>query len=72
MLRWLPRRGDARVLLLGDCRVDVIEVLDRWLAPDHRYFKIRGGDGDTYIVRQDSTTGEWTRAYFDADPAKGR
>ena len=29
---------------LGDRKVEVQEVLDRWLAPDHRYFKIIGDD----------------------------
>jgi hypothetical protein len=53
-----------RALVLGGRRVEVVEILDRWLAPDHRYFKISGSDGDIYIVRQDSTTGEWTLSVF--------
>jgi len=59
-------RGEEtpRALVLDDRRVEVIEVLDRWLAPDHRYFKIRGDDGDTYIVRQDSRSTEWTLSAF--------
>jgi hypothetical protein len=24
--------------------IEVTEVLDAWLAPDHRYFKVRGDD----------------------------
>jgi hypothetical protein len=50
--------------MLGDRRIAVVEVLDQWLAPDHRYFKVRGDDGDTYIVRQDSSSGEWTLSAF--------
>jgi hypothetical protein len=53
-----------RTLMLGDRRIDVAEVLDQWLAPDHRYFKVRGDDGDTYIVRQDSSSGEWILSAF--------
>ena len=53
-----------RTLMLGDRRIDVAEVLDQWLAPDHRYFKVRGDDGDTYIVRQDRASGEWTLSTF--------
>ena len=53
-----------RALMLGDRRIDVVEVLDQWLAPDHRYFKVRGDDGDTYIVRQDSSSGAWTLSAF--------
>jgi hypothetical protein len=53
-----------RTLVLGEQRIDVVDVLDQWLAPDHRYFKVRGGDGDTYIVRQDNRSGEWTLSVF--------
>ena len=53
-----------RVLVLGDRRVAVVDVLDRWLAPDHRYFKILGDDGDLYIVRQDVASGEWRLTMF--------
>jgi hypothetical protein len=38
--------------------------MDQWLAPDHRYFKIRGDDGDLYIVRHDVASGEWTLTMF--------
>jgi hypothetical protein len=34
-------------------------VLDAWLAPDHRYFKLRGADGDTYVVRHDERSNTW-------------
>jgi hypothetical protein len=42
-------RGEQtpRALILGDRRIVVSEVLDAWLAPEHRYFKLRGDDGDT-------------------------
>jgi hypothetical protein len=54
-------RGEEtpRTLVIGDRRVEVIEVLDRWLAPDHRYFKLKGDDGDVYIVRCSEATHEW-------------
>jgi hypothetical protein len=53
-----------RALVLGERRIDVVDVLDQWLAPDHRYFKVRGGDGDSYIIRQDTSSGEWTLSVF--------
>jgi hypothetical protein len=34
-----------RTLILGDRRIAVAEVLDAWLAVDHRYFKLKGEDG---------------------------
>jgi hypothetical protein len=44
--------------------VDVAEILDRWLSPDHRYFKLRGVDGCVYIVRHDEGSGCWVLTYF--------
>jgi hypothetical protein len=29
-----------RTLILGDRRIVVAEVVDAWLAPDYRYFKV--------------------------------
>ena len=59
-------RGEQtpRVLVLGDRRVAVSYVVDQWLAPDHRYFKMRAEDGDTYIVRQEVASGAWTLTMF--------
>ncbi len=33
--------------------MEVIEVVDAWLVPAHRYFKVAGDDGFTYILRYD-------------------
>ena len=41
-------------------------MLDRWLAPDHRYFKILGDDGATYIIRHDSVSGLWELVLYRA------
>src|SRR5262249_40925158 len=48
---------------LGERVIEVAEVLDRWLAPDHRYFKV-GADGDVYILRNDTTSGGWEMTIF--------
>ena len=54
-------RGEEtpRRLIFDGRAVEVAEVMDQWLAPDHRYFKLRGGDGATYIVRHDTASGAW-------------
>lgn len=54
-------RGDQtpRTLVLGDRRIAVAEVLDAWLAPDHRYFKLRCVDGYTYLLRHDERSDTW-------------
>ena len=60
-------RGEQtpRALQLGDRRIDVLQVADQWLAPDHRYFKLRGADGDTYIVRHDVAADRWELTMFE-------
>src|SRR2546425_9357210 len=60
-------RGEEtpRAIVIGDRRVEVVELLDRWLAPDHRYFKLRGHDGDLYIVRHDVTSGLWDLTMYE-------
>jgi hypothetical protein len=59
-------RGEQtpRTLILAGRRIAVAEVLDAWLAPDHRYFKLRGADGDTYLVRQDERSSTWELTMF--------
>ena len=59
-------RGEEtpRVLQIDERRIGVDEVLDAWLGPDHRYFKVKGDDGDMYIIRQDTTTGSWELTMF--------
>lgn len=54
-------RGDEtpRALSLDGRRIAVVAILDRSLAPDHRYFKLKGDDGGTYLIRYDVTSGEW-------------
>ena len=62
-------RGEQtpRTLILGDRRIAVADVLDAWLAPDYRYFKVRGADGDTYLVRHDERANTWELTMFRAE-----
>jgi len=55
------------MLILGDRRIVVAEVVDAWLAPDYRYFKLRGSDGDTYLVRHDERSDTWELTMFRAE-----
>jgi hypothetical protein len=63
-------RGEQtpRTLILGDRRIGVVEVVDAWLAPDHRYFKLRAEDDHTYLVRHDERSGTWELTMFRAGP----
>jgi hypothetical protein len=66
---------EPRSFTLGERRFAILEVLDRWLAPDHRYFKVKAGDGSTYVLRHDTASGKWDLAGLVAEerppPASG-
>jgi hypothetical protein len=59
-------RGEEtpRRFTLGPRTVRVTEVLDRWLAPGHRYFKVQGDDGCSYVLRHDVATERWELTVF--------
>ena len=57
-----PRR-----IWLGQRKIEVQKILDRWLAPNHRYFKIQGDDDAVYILRHDSESWEWELTFFRQD-----
>jgi hypothetical protein len=59
-------RGEEtpRRFTLGARRVEVVEILDRWLDPEHRYFKLLGDDGDLYILKNDAETDSWEMTLY--------
>ena len=52
-------------LSFGGAPIEVVEVVDAWLAPDHRYFKVRGNDGACYILRNDVGAARWQLTLYD-------
>ena len=59
-------RGEEtpRRIWLGERKVDVVRVIDRWLAPDHRYFKVIGDDQAQYIIRHDLQKWTWQLIFY--------
>jgi hypothetical protein len=51
---------------LGERSIEVSEVLDRWLDPSHRYFKLRGDDNGIYILRHSTVEDSWEMILFDS------
>jgi hypothetical protein len=49
---------------LGPREIGVAEVVDRWFGADHRYFKVRGDDGDVYILRHEPGLEHWELTLF--------
>jgi hypothetical protein len=58
--------SEPRRLHLGRRELAVTEILDRWIDPRHRYFKLRGDDGGIYLLRHDTETGRWELTLFDS------
>jgi hypothetical protein len=65
-------RGEEtpRKFYLGERMVEVVEVLDRWLSPDRRYFKVQADDGGTYILRHDAAEDQWTLTMYSSPKMK--
>lgn len=50
--------------MLGNRRLAVVRVLDRWFGRDHAYFKLEADDGAHYILRRGSAPYEWEMYWF--------
>lgn len=50
---------------LGKRKIEIAEILDRWIGEDHRYFKVKGDDQAVYILRHACRTHVWELTMFD-------
>ncbi|WP_018233851.1 hypothetical protein [Thioalkalivibrio thiocyanodenitrificans] len=53
-------------LCIGRRWIAVSEIVDRWPAPDHRYFKLRCEDGGIYLLRHDEVRSTWELTVYDS------
>lgn len=56
------RKADERPVRfqLGDREYMIDEILEQWYGPDDAFYKIRAGDGNTYVLRQRTANDVWT------------
>ena len=61
-------RADERPLrfTLSGRSYEVNEVDDQWYSPDARYFRVRAGDGNLYVLRHDERENRWSLEGFRA------
>ena len=61
-------RGEEtpRKFFLGDREIRVAKLLDRWLAVEHRYFKVRCPHGHLYILRHDCREDRWELTLYES------
>jgi hypothetical protein len=50
---------EPRRFIRGGQQLAVIEILDRWLDPNHTYFKVRCIDGTVSMLRHDTASDTW-------------
>jgi hypothetical protein len=50
--------------------VEIVESADQWHGDDYRYFKVKGDDGNVYILRFDEPSGEWELTMFQSPQAE--
>jgi hypothetical protein len=62
--------GKLKRFRLDGHRVEVSENLDRWFGSDHAYFKVRGDDGNLYILRLDEARNAWKLTMFQTPSAE--
>jgi len=57
-----------RVIWLKSRQIEIKQVIDRWLDPDFRYFKLLGDDEGIYIIRHDMNTWDWELTFYREAP----
>ncbi len=62
-------RGEEtpRRFRLGDRQIEIVDVVDRWLTPDYRYFKVRDAQGALYTLRNDVMGDRWELTWVGRD-----
>ena len=51
-------------------QIEIAENIDQWHGPDYRYFKVRGTDGNLYMLRHNEIRATWELTMYEfADAA---
>jgi len=51
-------------------QIEILENIDQWHGPDYRYFKVRGSDGNFYMLRHNEIRATWELTMYElADAA---
>jgi hypothetical protein len=59
--------GDVEMLRrfwMDGREVEVSDNIDQWHGRDYRYFKVKGADGNLYVLRLDEKRAEWELIMF--------
>jgi hypothetical protein len=51
--------------------IEVADNIDQWLGADYRYVKVRGREGDVYILRHNEIRAEWELMMYQRSQSQG-
>jgi hypothetical protein len=51
--------------------IEVADNIDQWHGADYRYFKVRGSDGNVYILRHNEVRAEWELTMYQRSQSQG-
>jgi hypothetical protein len=51
--------------------VEVADNIDQWHGADYRYLKVRGNDGNLYILRLNEARAEWELTMYQRTQPEG-
>jgi hypothetical protein len=46
-------------------QIEIAENIDQWHGPDYRYFKVRGSDGNLYMLRHNELRADWELTVYE-------
>jgi hypothetical protein len=46
-------------------QIEIAENIDQWHGADYRYFKVRGSDGNLYMLRHDDIRADWELTMYE-------
>jgi len=60
--------GDTEpvAFMLGGLRIEILQIVDRWISEQHSYFKVDASDSGMYILRYTPQHRLWELTLFQA------
>lgn len=55
---------EPRAFYLGERRIEVCDIVDRWYDLHQSWFRCKTDDGHSYVLRHDEQAGDWDIAAF--------
>ena len=46
-------------------QIEIAENIDQWHGPEYRYFKVRGSDGNLYMLRHNELRADWELTMYE-------